>query len=360
MDVPPSSRRLHRFSRTERSLHWVHAAAFVVLLVSGLCLYLPSLAELVGRRPLLKTIHVYTALAWIAALLVVIAFGDRRSVRQTIREIDVWDRDDRDWLRRRRTPQGRLNAGQKLNAIVTAAFAVLFTVTGFLLWYGERNTRFRFADTILIHDWLMYVAFFLFLGHLYLTLIHPTTRHSLNGITRGWVDEQWALEHHRKWAEALGATMSAPAPAVALAGAGAAPLRVRATHTVSRLTAPRRIRLLIGAVVALVIVFALVAPVILSGETPTSQACIKTLRYASRAYSPRPMPKPSLVESVAIGVGALTGCGTPASTIDLRSLAGVRPSIAIAISTDANSIYVRHSVCANVAGRALRACLRSS
>jgi formate dehydrogenase subunit gamma len=197
-----SPRRLHRFTRTERSVHWVHAVAFVVLLVSGLCLYLPSLAELIGRRPLLKTIHVYTALAWIAALIVILVVGDRRSLRATIREIDVWDRDDRDWLKRRHTPQGRLNAGQKLNAIVTASFAVLFAVTGALLWYGERDTRFRFADTILIHDWLMYVSFLLFLGHLYLSLIHRKTRHALNGITRGWVDEEWALEHHRKWAEA--------------------------------------------------------------------------------------------------------------------------------------------------------------
>ena len=200
-------RRLRRFSRTERMVHWVYAAAFVVLLVTGLCLYLPSLAELIGRRPLLKTIHVYTAVAWIAALLLIVLVGDRRSLRATIHEIDIWDRDDRDWLKFRHTPQGRLNAGQKLNAIATASFAILFTATGTLLWYGERNTRFRFADTILIHDWLMYVSFFLFLGHLYLSLIHPKTRHALNGITRGWVDEDWALQHHRKWAEELKARL---------------------------------------------------------------------------------------------------------------------------------------------------------
>jgi formate dehydrogenase subunit gamma len=200
MDAP-DPRRLLRFTRTERAAHWIYAAAFVVLLGSGLCLYLPSLAEAVGRRPLLKTIHVYTALAWIAALVVVVAVGDRSSLRATVHEIDVWDRDDRAWFRRRSTPSGRLNAGQKLNTIVTASFAVLFTVTGALLWYGERNTRFRFADTILIHDWLMYVSFFLFLGHLYLSVVHPKTRHSLVGMTRGWVNEDWALEHHRKWAE---------------------------------------------------------------------------------------------------------------------------------------------------------------
>ena len=203
-----SPRRLPRFSRTERAVHWIYASAFVVLLGSGLCLYLPSLAEAVGRRPLLKTIHVYTALACIAGLLLAVILGDRGRLRAAAHEIDVWDRDDRAWFRRRSTPQGWLNAGQKLNAIVTASFAVLFTVTGALLWYGERNTRFRFADTILIHDWLMYISFFLFLGHLYLSLIHPRTRHALVGITRGWVDEDWALQHHRKWAEELEARAS--------------------------------------------------------------------------------------------------------------------------------------------------------
>ncbi len=138
-----------------------------------------------------------------AALAFILVVGNRRSVRETIREIDGFDADDVAWLRRKRVPQGRLNAGQKLNAIVTVAFAVLFSVTGFFLWYGERDTRFRFANTLLIHDWLMYASFFLFLGHLYLSVIHPATRHALNGITRGWVNEDWALRHHEKWARAV-------------------------------------------------------------------------------------------------------------------------------------------------------------
>ena len=146
-----ANRRLRRFTRTERAVHWVHATAFVILLATGLGLYLPSLAEAVGRRP----------------------------------------------------PQGRLNAGQKVNAILTAVFALLFALTGFFLWYGERNTRFRMPNALLVHDWLMYVSFFLFMGHLYLSLIYPKTRHALNGITRGWVHEDWALQHHRKWVEEM-------------------------------------------------------------------------------------------------------------------------------------------------------------
>ncbi len=201
MATTPSLPRLARFSRTERTLHWVHASAFLVLLASGLCLYLPSLAELVGRRPLLKDIHVYTALAWLAALALVLLAGDRRRLLAPARELDSFDADDRAWLHLRPAPQGRFNAGQKINAIVTAALAVLFAITGFFLSYGERNHAFRLQNALIVHDWLMYISFFLLLGHLYLSLIHPTTRHSLSAITRGWVREDWALQHHPKWVD---------------------------------------------------------------------------------------------------------------------------------------------------------------
>ena len=79
---------------------------------------------------------------------------------------------------RGRAPQGRFNAAQKLNAAVTAAFAVLFAASGFLLWYGERDTRFRFSSTLVLHDGLMFVSLVLVAGHLYLALVHPSTRHS--------------------------------------------------------------------------------------------------------------------------------------------------------------------------------------
>jgi formate dehydrogenase subunit gamma len=161
-----------RFTRTERALHRIHAIAFIVLLVSGLCLYLPALAELVGRRGLFKTIHFYTAVAWLVALLAVVVVGNRRSLLALAREVDRFDVRDRTWFRDFGEPSGRFNAGQKLFTVVTAAFAVLFTVTGFLLWYGERDTRFRFANTLLIHDWVMYVSVILFIGHLVMAYRH--------------------------------------------------------------------------------------------------------------------------------------------------------------------------------------------
>jgi formate dehydrogenase subunit gamma len=169
----------------------VHATAFCILLGSGLCLYLPSLSEAVSRRPLLKDIHIYTALAWAGALAFVFVVGDKRSLRTTLRELDRLD------------PKGRMNRGQQLNTIATIAFAILFSVSGFLLWYGERDTRFRFASTLLVHDWLMYISLVLFLGHLYYALILPSTRHSLSGMTRGWVREDWAKRRHPEWVAAL-------------------------------------------------------------------------------------------------------------------------------------------------------------
>lgn len=195
---------VRRFSRTERALHWIHATAFFVLLGSGVVLYLPVLSTAVSNRPLVKAIHVYTAIAWFLALVLVVVVGDRSGLRRTLRELDTFDRDDRRWLTARAAPQGRFNAGQKLNAALTGAFAVLFVVSGFLLWYGERDNDFRWTSTILLHDGLTVLSVFLVSGHLYLTLIHPTTRHSLRGMTRGSVREDWARRHHGKWAPADG------------------------------------------------------------------------------------------------------------------------------------------------------------
>ena len=190
---------VRRFSRTERALHWIHASAFFVLLGTGLVLYLPSLSVAASNRPLVKAVHVYAAIAWMIALVLVVLVGDRAGLRRTARELDLFDRDDRRWLTARPAPQGRFNAGQKLNAALTAAFAVLFAVSGFLLWYGERNTDFRWTSSLLLHDGLTLASVFLLTGHLYLTLIHPATRHALRGMTVGSVHEDWAREHHAKW-----------------------------------------------------------------------------------------------------------------------------------------------------------------
>ena len=194
------TRYVRRFSKTERVLHWVNAAGFLLLLATGLVLYLPSLEVAVGRRGVVKEVHFWGGIGWVCALVLVVLLGDRRGLLRTARELDSFDRDDVRWLAGRRpAPQGRLNAGQKVNASLTAAFLVLFLVSGLLLHLGEGDTRLRFASTVVLHDGLFFAATALFVGHLYLAVIHPATRHALRGITVGTVDADWARAHHRKW-----------------------------------------------------------------------------------------------------------------------------------------------------------------
>jgi formate dehydrogenase subunit gamma len=191
---------VRRFSRTERLFHWVNAAFFFTLLATGLALYLPSLEVAIGRRPLVKDIHFWTGVSWPCALLLVALAGDRRGMWRAAGELDRFDRDDLRWLTGRRpAPQGRFNAGQKLNSALTAALTLLFLVSGLLLWFGERDTRLRFASTVVLHDGLAFAAVALVLGHLYLALVHPATRHALRGMTVGTVSEEWADRHHGKW-----------------------------------------------------------------------------------------------------------------------------------------------------------------
>ncbi len=179
---------VRRFTRTERTLHWVNATGFLFVAGTGLSLYIPSLSVVVQRRPLLKDMHVWGGIGWVSSLALVALLGDRRGLVRAARELETFRHD-------------RLNAGQKVNAILTAAFTVLFLVSGLLLWLGERDTRFRFASTVVVHDGLMFTALALFVGHLYLAVLHPATRHSLRGMTLGTVREDWAEAHHPSWVE---------------------------------------------------------------------------------------------------------------------------------------------------------------
>ena len=192
---------IRRFGPTERALHWVHAAGFLAMLATGLVLYLPVLSELVARRNLVKNVHLLAAVAWVLALAMVLVVGDRARVRADWREIESFDADDRRWLRGGRAPQGRFNAGQKVNTILTVSFAVLFVVSGSMLWLGERDHRFILDGTGTVHELLTLGSVGLLVGHLYLAVIHPTTRHALRGMTLGDVREDWAHAHHSKWVE---------------------------------------------------------------------------------------------------------------------------------------------------------------
>jgi formate dehydrogenase subunit gamma len=197
---------IRRFTVAERLLHWLLAAAFAVLLYSGLLMSVPALEGTVPR-PTAKAWHIDAAIA-LAAGTVVILVARSRVFARTVAELERFDGDDRRWLRqipRRITtgaaapPQGRFNAGQKLNTAVVAGLMVVSYITGVLLWVGERNTTYRYAGTINVHDDVMWLLTLLVIGHLYMALVNPYTRPALRGIVTGTVDRAWARRHHAKW-----------------------------------------------------------------------------------------------------------------------------------------------------------------
>lgn len=200
-------RRVTRFSAVERALHWLVAVTFLIMLASGLALYVPALAAVVDR-PTAKAWHVDAAVVMVAGGAMLLG-TNRHRLWQTLREFDRFGREDARWLldwsrrRRLRPPAvGRFNPGQKLNAAAIGGLLGVLTITGVLLLAGERDTAFRFAGTVLVHDWAALAAAVLVAGHLYLALLHPPTRPALRGMVTGEVDREWARRHHPAWVPA--------------------------------------------------------------------------------------------------------------------------------------------------------------
>lgn len=118
----------------------------------------------------------------------------------------------------------------------------------------------------------------------------------------------------------------------------------------------RRLRLLAGALAALVIAGALVAQVVLSGGRPAG-ACSATLDYLGRSYDARPVEGASVVQDISIGVGITRGCGAKPENVNVRSLSGVKPAAAVGLEGVPSAVYVRRGVCASDGAGALWACL---
>ena len=134
------SRYVRRFSASERLAHWLHFLAFTVLLGTGGFLYMPALQPFtVGAAgEAARLAHRVAAVVFIVTPLLYL-MGDSRGFLGSLRESFSWGADDLRWLRlawRYYTqganaegvpPQGKYNAGQKLNALTQIIAFILFT-----------------------------------------------------------------------------------------------------------------------------------------------------------------------------------------------------------------------------------------
>ena len=117
--------RILRFDGVQRTAHWANALLFGILMVTALPLYFPSLSDVVGRRALVVTIHVWSGVVLPIPLVISLLGPWGAQMRRDIRRINVWTRDEVTWLRQlgRNAPQvvDKFNPGQKLNAIFIGA-----------------------------------------------------------------------------------------------------------------------------------------------------------------------------------------------------------------------------------------------
>jgi len=118
----------------------------------------------------------------------------------------------------------------------------------------------------------------------------------------------------------------------------------------------RRVRILLGSAAAVVLLLVLVTPVAFRGGAGSS--CGRTLLYAGRVYTARSAGGTHVVQSIAVGVGVVSGCGAAPATVDIRSIAGVRPAFAVALPTETSTLYVARGRCTEPAGARLLRCLR--
>jgi len=192
--------RVVRFTRAERWLHWSNATLFLLLLATGMTLYVPALSRVFGRRVLVKDIHVYSGLLLPVPLLLAYAGHWRDSVRRDVRRLARWSVDDRRWLtslgRRGKPRMGKFNAAQKLNSIfVAGCIPVMLTTGGIMRWFDPFPLAWRTGATF-VHDWLALSLLVVIFGHIGKALAEPV---SLRAMARGTVPARHAERHHPRW-----------------------------------------------------------------------------------------------------------------------------------------------------------------
>lgn len=192
-----------RYTNKERVNHWMVAITFVLLALSGLALFHPSmywLTNLFGGGTWTRILHPFIG--------VVMALSFVRLAARFWAH-NRWSAADSKWLERfddllnnreDRLPEvGRYNAGQKIVFWVSVIGVAVLLVTGFVLWQPYFTPVFpiwlvRLAA--LLHAFAAFVTIVTIIVHVYAAIwADGSTRAMLYGT----VSSAWAKKHHAAW-----------------------------------------------------------------------------------------------------------------------------------------------------------------
>ena len=196
-------RDLVRYNASERANHWVVGICFILLALSGLAFFHPSLfffTAFFGGGQWARILHPFFGLAMVGGFAVLFF---------TMWRENVLDRADREWLAK--APEmlkgnkegmpavGKYNAGQKLVFWAFAVSLLLLLVTGFMFWspwfvHFFPITLRRVA--VVVHAASAFVLVVSVMTHIYAAIWIKGT---MRAMTRGTVTEGWAKLNHPLW-----------------------------------------------------------------------------------------------------------------------------------------------------------------
>jgi len=194
---------IERYNDSERINHWVVAITFVLLALSGLALFHPSmffLTNLFGGGPWTRILHPFIGLVMFIAFLALAA---------RVWRANKLDEKDKQWLRQwedvinnreDKLPEvGKYNAGQKLVFWAQVGCLIVLLLTGIVIWQPYFAPAFNVTViriAVVLHA---FSAFILILGiiiHIYAGI---WVKGSIRAMTRGYVTRAWARKHHAAW-----------------------------------------------------------------------------------------------------------------------------------------------------------------
>ena len=199
-----------RFVLAERLGHWSYAFFFLAAGVTGALMWIPSTAQsLAGAYFTVARYHGYLGLAVLIVPLSIFLVLDRRRIAENRRVLGEWSGNDWRWLRaalaggmfqgKKMPPQGRFNAGQKINSHLVAGLTLAFVVTGSMLLAKGYLPLWLTSGVLVCHKALAVAGATLVVGHVSMALFTRHGRGGLKAMVKGILPAHIAREGHSLW-----------------------------------------------------------------------------------------------------------------------------------------------------------------